>query len=46
MFNSIPIILFLLTNQIVHWIYYVKIDVNIKQRIVRRKGAFKEHQLR
>ena len=45
-FNSIPIILILLTNKIVHWIYYVKINVSIKQRIVRRKGAFKEHQLR
>ena len=43
--NSILIILILLTNKIVHWIYNVKINVSIKQRIVRRKGAFKERQL-
>ena len=32
-------------TKIFHWIYYVKINVSIKQRIVRRKGAFKERQL-
>ena len=35
-FNSNPIIVILLTNKIVHWIYYVKINLSIKQRIVRR----------